>query len=352
MFYPSKISSLTRMTTDSVKMELEVDPIHLHHFNYQAGQHIVIRIPNLNVAEHRSYSISSAPFENKLQIGIKKQNNGLVSSYLCDRAKEGDIIEIMAPAGNFILTQKNDPLHLVAFASGSGITPVISMIKEVLKSAGSTITLFYGNKDSDTLMFKSELESLKNEYTTRFELIHVFSRQRTGSIDLEGRIDADKIRQWKEYLFSVNKTSAYLICGPGNMVETVQAALLNLNIRQDIILTEYFTPPALQVPLQDFKPVAVAEGFTIKLKYEGKQYELQSKNNKTVILDMGLKNGIDLPYSCKSGVCSTCQAKLISGEVQMDNNYVLSDAELKQGFILTCQSHTITSEVVVDYDVR
>ncbi|MEO5581572.1 MAG: 2Fe-2S iron-sulfur cluster-binding protein [Saprospiraceae bacterium] len=352
MFYRAKISTLNRMTLDSIKIEFEVDPIDRSHFSYQAGQHVVIRIPNLNIAEHRSYSLSSAPFENKLQVGIKKQKGGLVSSFLCDRVKEGDIIEIMAPSGNFILTQKNSPLHLVAFASGSGITPVISMIKEVIKSTDSTITLFYGNKDSDSVMFKSELESLKKDYSSRFELIHIFSRQRTSSVDLEGRIDAGKINRWKEYLFSLDKTTTYLICGPGNMVETIQSTLLNLNVKQDIILTEYFTPPTNQVLHTDFKPGAVIEGYSIKLKYEGKQYELQSKNNKTVILDLGLKNGIDLPYSCKSGVCATCQAKLIFGEVQMDNNYVLSDAELKLGFILTCQSHTITSEVVIDYDLR
>jgi ring-1,2-phenylacetyl-CoA epoxidase subunit PaaE len=353
MFYPAKISSIERLTEDAVSLELVLNPLDVIHFPYQAGQYIVIRVPALNAAEHRSYSLSSAPYEKKLQIGVKKHPQGLVSSFLCDQAKVGDLIEIMAPQGSFILSQQS-PLHsLVAFAAGSGITPVISIIKQLLKESSANISLFYGNKGADSIMFKSQLDALVANYPVRFEVNYIYSQQKTGLADLEGRIDSNKIHRWKEYLFSLNNTETYLLCGPGNMVETIQSTLISLNIDQSKIITEYFTAPTSPVVNPpEFKATTAPDGFHIVVKYEGKSHDLQSANNKTVVLDLGLKQGIDLPYSCKSGVCSTCQARLIKGEVKMDNNYVLSESELKQGFILTCQSHPVTSFVEVDYDMK
>lgn len=352
MFYQAKIAAIEHLTEDAVRLELSLNPDVLAQFQYQAGQYIVIRVPSLNASEHRSYSLCSAPYERKLQIGVKKHPQGLVSSFLCDQAKPGDVIELMAPEGSFILNQKTSYRYLVAFAAGSGITPIIAIIKQRLKETETNINLFYGNKSAESIMFKAQIDELVSDYPSRLEVNYIFSQQKTGLSDLEGRIDANKINRWKEYLFSLKATEAYLLCGPGNMVETIQATLLSLGIDQGKILTEYFTPPEPVVKPTEFKAITVPDGFHIRIKHEGKYHELQSTNNKTVLLDLGLKQGIDLPYSCKSGVCSTCQARLLKGEVKMDNNYVLSEAELKQGFILTCQSHPVTSSIEVDYDMK
>lgn len=353
MFYQAAIESIEQMTSDSVNIRLSVAPELNPGFKYLAGQYLVIRIPSHDPAEHRSYSLSEAPSENILQIGVKRLVGGNISTYLCTQAKKGDVVELMAPQGTFLIPPSSNIKNIVAFAAGSGITPIMAMIKTVLSSdQDAVITLFYGNKDAESTMYRQDLANLTNLYVSRFECINIYSQQRTGLADLEGRISPEKVSRWSQYLFSLNNTDLYLICGPGSMVSDLEKHLIATGVEKSKILTELFTSPVEDNPAIDIQANVLNSDFLIKVKFEKKLFEISAHSNDSVILDLGIKSGLDLPYSCKSGVCSTCQAKLISGEVRMDNNYVLSDSELKQGFILTCQSHALTPIVEVDYDMK
>ncbi len=354
MFYPATISTIYPLTPKAVSIEISVSPEDRTHFKFQAGQYLTVRIPSLDKTAHRSYSLSAAPFENKLQIGVKKVSHGIVSTWLCEQAKPGDRIEIMSPQGNFILPEHRVPLCLVVFASGSGITPVLSIIKQELHlHPASRVRLFFGNKNASSAMYSGELDALVTKHPGRIEINHIYTEQKTGHADTEGRIDQGKLEQWKSYLFDLQKTDYYILCGPGTMVSHLEESLIQYGIPKDKILTELFSAPsqAHKGPEQTAALPEVQEGHSIRIRFERKVHTLHVKSNKEAILDLGLKQKLDLPYSCKSGVCSTCQARLISGEVKMDNNFVLNEAELNRGLILTCQSHPITPEVEVDYDL-
>ena len=352
-FYSTTITKITPISRDAVNIEIAYPAQAKEKFNFVAGQYLVVRIPDFDKSEHRSYSISAAPHDHMLRIGVKKLEGGLISSHLVDRAREGDQIDIMPPQGSFVLPASASPKRIVAFAAGSGITPVLSIIKDQLNLSKETkILLLYGNKTSKDSMYYDELKKLENDNPLHFEVINVFSRESTGLKNFEGRIDADKINTWKDYLFEIKNIDAFLLCGPGSMVVSLETALLQSGVRSDKIYTELFTSP---VEGTNVKPVEITEkapNYTLEYKVNGKWYSVTAGTNHDVILDIGMNHGLDLPYSCKSGVCSTCQAKLLSGEVKMDNNYVLSDKELKQGYILTCQSHAMTADLKIDYDMK
>ena len=352
-FYTTTISKITRITRDAVNIEIAYPPHVVDKFNFKAGQYLVIRIPDFDKSEHRSYSISSAPNEQLLRIGLKKLEGGLISTHLVERAKAGDSIDIMPPQGSFILPETPSLKKIVAFVAGSGITPVLSIIKDQLsKSNENKILLMFGNKTSNDRMYFEELKELENKFPSGFEVIHVYSRETTGMKNFEGRIDADKISNWKDYLFEIKNTDAFLLCGPGSMVVSLESALLQSGVRPEKIYTELFTSPIEGTNITPAEVPEKASDYVLEYKLNGKWHTIKTGTNHDVLLDIGINHGLDLPYSCKSGVCSTCQAKLLSGEVKMDNNYVLSDKELKQGYILTCQSHAMTAAIKVDYDMK
>lgn len=354
MFYPATISSLVRMTDESVDIELMPAGGGDGRFQYKAGQYLTLRIPSLDKSAHRSYSISAAPYENKLRIGVKRVDTGLVSSHLCRQAKVGDALEIMSPQGNFIIPEHHSALKLVVFASGSGITPIMAMIKqEFYTHPQSQLVLFYGNKNEQSRMYNEELQGMVHRYPGQLEIHHIYSKQKGEHEDLEGRIDENKLSRWKLNLFNIHETDFFLLCGPGTMVSHLDQALRTYHIPAEKILTEFFSAPQTATAPPVIVPSAApVSGHSIRIRFENKMHQLSVRNNKEVVLDEGIKYGLDLPYSCKSGVCSTCQAKLITGEVRMDNNYVLGESELKQGYILTCQSHPVSSIIEVDYDMK
>lgn len=353
-FHTTYIKSIIHLTNDAVNIEIEIPNDLKSGFSYQAGQYLVVRIPDLDNSQHRSYSISAPPFENKLQIGVKKLTGGLVSTHLVEFAKEGDRIDIMQPQGSFTLQSLSAPVKsLVAFVAGSGITPVLSIIKQHLnENSQNKALLIYGNKTTADRMYAEDLRSLENTLPIQFEDLYIYSRQTTGMKNLEGRIDVEKLISWKEYLFDIHTVDAFLICGPGNMVISLEEGLKKLGVPDRKILTELFTAPTSAEESHLTAKEIKQSHFTIEYKLNGKWHTITHETNETAVLDIGMDSGLDLPYSCKSGVCSTCQAKLLEGEVKMDNNYVLSDKELKQGYILTCQSHAMTNHLKVDYDMK
>jgi ring-1,2-phenylacetyl-CoA epoxidase subunit PaaE len=281
---------------------------------------------------------------------------GKFSTFANRELKEGDILETMPPIGKF--THKTNPANrgnYVAFACGSGITPVLSIVKSVLKDEPhSEFTLFFGNRGFSSIMFREELEGLKNLYLDRFSLYHILSREK-GDIPLfEGRIDSEKVSKFSGLFFDPEKTDAVFLCGPGQMILELkdhfnEAGYPERQVHFELFTTEGFAPPKSAPP----EPEEISgDTVNVKLRIDGDIHEYKMPKKGVSVLDGASKIGADVPFACKGGVCSTCRAKLIEGKVHMDVNYALEEEELEQGFILTCQSHPLTDEITVDFDTR
>jgi ring-1,2-phenylacetyl-CoA epoxidase subunit PaaE len=259
----------------------------------------------------------------------------------------------MPPDGRFVVRRPR-ALHRVGFAAGSGITPILSIIASTLESqASSKFTLVYGNRRMGSVMFNEALQDLKDRYPDRLTLIHVLSRQAQEVDLLQGRIDGDKVHQIIDALLPVRSMDEVFICGPEAMIDATQAALIAAGVPERQVHSERFTSA---VPVSGIKPSApskgaVATGRVLGLVLDGKQHELTIQADEHV-LDVALSAGLDLPYSCKAGVCCTCRAKVLEGQVHMDKNFTLEQWEVDKGFVLTCQARPLTAKVVVSFDDR
>ena len=268
-------------------------------------------------------------------------------------------MDVMTPMGKFYSEVKPDQIkQYVGFAGGSGITPIISIIKTVLQvESESSFTLFYGNRGIESIIFRDSIEALKNEYMDRLTVHHIFSEERLESPLFNGFITAEKTMQYANLLFDVNQIDEYFICGPEPMMLAIREGLENLNVEKSKIHIELFTSPdakpkpavAADTKKPDFDP-AKASSVTIQL--DGDLIDFHLEYGGQTILDAALEQNADLPYACKGGVCCTCRAKLVEGEVEMDVNYALEPEEVEAGFILTCQSHPRTERIVVDFDEK
>lgn len=323
-------------------------------FAYAHGQSITLKKVIDGQEVRRSYSICSAPFENTLSVAVKNVAGGKFSNYVNTILQAGDTLEVLPPTGNF-----NTPVHAankknyLAIAAGSGITPVISIIKTVLAAEQqSTFTLVYGNQSRASIIFFEALASLKNKYLQRLTIIHILSREQTESPVNFGRINAVKLAELQKVI-PYSKMDDTFICGPQQMLFCAKDFLAGLGIDKSKIHFELFNIPGSQQPAA---PVAITategEKSAISIRLDGRTFNFDLAFNNESILDAALKHGADLPYACKGGVCCTCRAQLVQGEVKMDVNYALEKEELAKGFILTCQSHPLTSRVVIDFDTR
>jgi ring-1,2-phenylacetyl-CoA epoxidase subunit PaaE len=304
----------------------------------------------------RTYSICSTPLENQWRVAIKKAEGGLFSSLANDRMKKGDILEVMPPVGKFYV--ELNPAHkknYLAFAAGSGITPVISIIKTTLYTEPqSTFTLVYGNRSRNSIIFFEELEALKNKFLQRFNFINVLSRERTDAPINFGRINKEKLEDLAK-LVDYTTIHETFICGPEEMIFCVKDFLEAKGVDKKKIHFELFTTPEQKQSVARIREPGVDSGpkSKITVKLDGRSFDFDlSLDSDTSILDAALKQGADLPFACKGGVCCTCKAKLIEGEVSMDVHWGLEDEEVEMGYILTCQSHPKTERVVVDYDIK
>lgn len=349
-FYKVRIKNINRETTDCVSIEFDISDELWPLFQFRQGQNISIKSHLDEV--RRTYSICSSPLEKKLKVAVKRVPKGVFSSYAVEQLRPGDELEIMQPAGSFFTeidaAQKK---HYIFFAAGSGITPIISIMKSVLAIENqSTVSLVYGNRNVQNIIFKEELEALKNKYMNRLSLTYILSREQTESPINTGRIDKEKCEALRP-LLQYDKADEFFICGPEAMIFTVKDFLTGNGIPTSKIHFELFSAPTTvgqktETPNEDHNTAQSQATITV----DGRTYELPVPYEKVTILDAGLDRGINLPYSCKAGVCTTCRAKLLSGEVIMDCNYGLEDYEVEQGYILTCQAHPRTPEVNVDYD--
>jgi len=357
-FHKLTIKDIRNETVECVSISFHVPDELKEAFKFIHGQNITIRTNINNEEIRRSYSICSSPLENELRIAVKKIVGGKFSAYV-ETLKKNNELEVLPPTGKFY-TQLNpsNKKKYIAFAAGSGITPIISIVKTTLAiEPNSSFTLIYGNKNRSSIIFKEELEAIKNKYMNRFALHHILSREKTDAPINNGRINAEKCDELNAKLIDIKNADEFFICGPEQMIFSVKDWLEKNEIDKKKIHFELFTVPGQQIAIQH-SPFTIHpktfEGKTseVTVKLDGITFNFDLLYNAETILDAALKQGADLPFACKGGVCSTCRAKLIEGKVEMEHNYALEPDELEKGFILTCQSHPRTEKVVIDFDVK
>lgn len=354
-FHKLKVKEVKKETPDCVSIAFVVPDDLNKDFGFEHGQNITIKKDIDGEEIRRSYSICTAPFENELRIAVKKVDGGKFSSYANDFLNPGDELEVLPPTGKFnCKLQGNNHKHYLAFVAGSGITPVISIIKTTLQTEPkSSFTLVFGNRGRSSIIFFEELEGLKNKYLNRFNFINILSREKTDAPVNSGRINKSKLLELNK-LIDYKNIDEFFICGPEEMIFCVMDFLEQQGIEKKKIHFELFTTPGQKNAVTQKPKVENDDGpkSRITVKLDGRSFDFDLGFDNDSILDAALKQGADLPFACKGGVCCTCKAKLLEGEVEMDVNWGLEQEEVEQGFILTCQSHPKTEKVVVDFDIK
>ena len=353
-FHALLVADVTRETPHAVSIAFTV-PAHLAAaFRFIPGQYLTLRAVVDGEEIRRSYSICSGLDDGELRIAIKRLDGGAFSCFVHDEIARGDVVDVMPPMGRF--THRPDPdaaSTYAAFAAGSGITPVMSLLKSILsREPRSRFALFYGNRTRADIIFRDALGDLKDRFVDRLAITHVLSREHQEIPALNGRLDASKVALLLRTLPPVEAINRAFICGPAGMIASAEAALAQLGMAPARIFVERFTPapggrrraPTVVVAEPESPPVAIAD-----ILLGGVRTEVPIAAGETV-LDAGLRAGLDMPYSCHGGMCCTCRAKLLEGAVDMDVNYSLAQWELEAGYVLTCQSHPKTARVAVDYD--
>jgi ring-1,2-phenylacetyl-CoA epoxidase subunit PaaE len=360
-FHTLKVKNLKKETSDSVSISFEIPSELSSSYTFIQGQSITLRQTINGEDVRRSYSICSSPLDNELRVGIKMVENGLFSTYANKDLKEGDALDVMTPSGHFYtdLNPSQNKQYL-AFAAGSGITPMLSIIKTTLATElNSEFTLVYGNKDSSSVMFLEEIEALKNTHLSRFTVHYILSREAVDVPILNGRIDAEKCALMNaNNLINIKTADEAFLCGPENMIMSVKDQLIALGMNSKNIHFELFTTPTLTAQAnKSLQSEVVANvdrsaNAAVSVKIDGITYQIDLPYNGATILDAALKKGADLPFACKGGVCCTCRAKVTKGSVSMDMNFSLEDDEVEKGYVLTCQAHPTSEEVFVDFDIK
>ncbi len=351
-FWALTVRAIKAETRDAVTVVFDIPPELAERFRYVQGQYVTLRGMIDGAEVRRSYSICSAVQDQTLRVAVKRVAGGLFSTWLLQNIGAGDKLDVMPPEGRFYVPlSASQTKHYVAFAAGSGITPVLSIIKTtLLAEPNSSFTLFYGNRASSTILFREELAELKDIYLDRFSLLHVMTREHQDVDVLNGRIDGDKAEQLLRQFCRFEDIDDVFLCGPQEMVNSVAARLKAMGFPAARIKIELFSVQENEQQIR--RKIAAAEEVAecrATLIVDGGTQHFSMQRNET-ILDAALRHGIDLRHSCKSGVCATCRAKLIEGQVDMDANYALEDYEIARGFILSCQSYPVTDHVTVDYD--
>lgn len=352
-FHELRVADVRPETRDAMVVTFEAPAEDAHAFRYVAGQHLTLKAHIAGVEVRRSYSICAAAQEQKLRVAIKRVDDGVFSGWAVENLKPGHRIEVMEPAGHFsVPLEPESRRHHLAFAAGSGITPILSLIKTTLAAEPkSRFTLIYGNRASSSVIFKEELEDLKDRYLTRLNLVFILSREHQDVDLFNGRIDAAKCDQLLSQWIDPSDIDVAYICGPQTMMEQVSERLMANGLSASQIRMELFASAMNKGPRAPRQGVVKGhDGCRITVIQNGLTREFSMAKNRSSVLDAALENGIELPYSCKGGVCSTCRCKLIRGEVDMDANYALEDYERARGFILSCQSFPVTDELLIDLD--
>ena len=357
-FHRLKILDVQQETPECISVSFDVPAVLGPTFRYTAGQYLTLRAHIDGEEVRRAYSICTSPHENDLRVAIKRVPDGRFSSFAHEVFRMGETIDVMPPAGRFFTPLDPDQArHYLAVAAGSGITPVIALIKATLREEPeSRFTLLYGNKDRNTVIFKNVLADLKNVFVDRLGIYHIFSRESLDTPLLEGRIDAEKLERFFSGVIQQKQVDEVFLCGPEAMTLALRTYLLEAGFDQKQIHMELFgtAKTAEKERVWGNEQATEVENTYCKVtvKVDGAALEVALRQDGESILDAALQAGADLPYACKGGVCTTCKARLESGAIEMDVNYGLEQDEVAAGLILTCQAHPKTPEVVVNYDVR
>lgn len=347
-FRTLRVAEVERLTDDAVAVSFEVPPDLAGAYDFLPGQSLTLRRIVNGREERRSYSIC-APAGQPPRVGVREVPDGIFSTWLAREVRAGDEIEVLPPTGRFTpdLTAAG---HHVLIAAGSGITPVLSIAASVLTNPDSQATLLYGNRRTDTVMFAEDLADLKDEYNTRLDLVHVLSREPREAELFSGRLDGEKLRKLLPALIDVQSVDHWWLCGPFGMVTDAQAVLTEFGVEparvhQELFYVDDVPPP----PVLHEEAGIEGPSSEVLIVLDGRSTPLTIARDMT-ILDGAQRVRPDLPFACKGGVCGTCRAKVVSGEVDLRRNYALDQSELDAGFVLTCQSLPVSDSVTVDYD--
>lgn len=344
-FYPLEVTQVRKLTPDSVAVSLRVPEDLRGTFAFEAGQYLTFRLLKDGSEIRRAYSIASRPGAPELTVAVKKVPKGVFSTYANEVLRAGDRLEAMPPQGRFVFNAAKPVKALLALAAGSGITPVLSIIRTALEAGTDTrVVLAYGNRSADETMFRPELEALKAEYANRFSVYYVFSRSsEEGS--LFGRIDSSTLNFITRNKHKDLTFDRYYLCGPEGMIELAEETLLGQGVAREQILHELFTSAEVTDTLQE----ALEGKSRLSVTLDGVVHDLVM-DQKSLVLDAVLRAKIDAPYSCQGGVCSTCIARVTEGKAQMVKNQILTPGEIAEGLILTCQAHPTSPDLKIDYD--
>jgi ring-1,2-phenylacetyl-CoA epoxidase subunit PaaE len=346
-FHPLKVAGIARLCDDAVAVTFDVPSALASDFDFKPGQSLTLRRSVDGRDERRSYSIcasaGTAP-----RVGVRLVPGGLFSSWLLNDVRAGDTIEVAPPTGSFTPDLSSGGHH-VLIAAGSGITPVLSIVSSLLATPDATVTVLYGNRRTDTVMFADELADLKDRAPSRLELIHVLSREPREAELFTGRLDVPKLRRLFDTLIPVSEVDHWWLCGPFEMVTGAQELLASLEVPRSRVHQELFyvdTPPA---PVSHLDPAVAGESSEVRVVLDGRSSTMTLPRASSV-LDGAQRFRPDLPFACKGGVCGTCRARVTEGKVDLRRNFALEQAEVDAGFVLTCQSYPLSETVTVDYD--
>jgi len=355
-FYSLQVAGITQETADCVSVVFEVPASLRSEYEYIQGQYLTLKMTVDGEEIRRSYSLCSSPVaDQELRVAVKKVANGKGSTWINEKLNIGDTLDVMTPMGNFYsVLDASSKKHYVLFAGGSGVTPMMSILKSVLaKEPNSKVTLVYGNRDAASVIFKNQLDELEKNSSARLKVVHVLENPPAGTSALQtGMLTPEKIRGLFENTIGVASENEYFICGPGPMMENVKAVLGELKVASDKMHIEYFSAVIEAVKAAENKTVApggkMMSKVTIILDGEEREFDLSSDGQ--TVLDTAVNAGMDVPFACKGAVCCTCKGKIMEGTASMSMNYALSEQEVASGYILTCQAHPTSERLVVSYD--
>ena len=352
-FHPLQVTKITKTTDDCVLVNLQPSSGSLETFRFIQGQYLTLKAIIGGASVQRSYSLCSSPLDEILQVGIKQVPLGKFSTFANQELKVGDTLESLPPGGKFYVDiSKEAQKNYVCFAAGSGITPMVSIIKtHLLSEPKATFKLFYINQTVSSIILKEELEAIKNQFMERFEIFHFLTRQNRSVELFNGRLNEEKLDTIFNTICDTEKIDDYFLCGPEAMIFLIKDFLEQQSVDKKKIHFELFTTSGAAKPIApELKKKLQGKTCKVTLTEGGKSMNFEVAMGGDNILDAALNNSADLPYACKGGVCSTCRAKLIEGEVDMAVAYGLEEEEIKAGYILTCQALPTSEKVVVDFD--
>lgn len=357
-FHSLEVESVEHETPECIVVGFKLPSSLVDDFAFSHGQYLTLKLTVNGEELRRSYSICSSPLDKQhLRIAVKKVPGGRASTQLVDKLKPGMSIEVMTPMGSF--TTPFDPANqrnIVAFAAGSGITPILSILKTLLRTEpNSTFTLFYGNTDVDRIIFRQRLEELKVQHGERLKVFHILSKGVDEEKLFNGRITTEKAAELVKRFVADRNDNQYFICGPEQMMVNVSEALEKLGVDKKRIHVELFNTPVSTDAKKGPDPTLGTGGTfsgtaDVKVIMDGREHELKIPAKGDAVLDVALDAGLDVPYACKGAVCCTCKARVVEGQVEMEMNYALTDEEVADGYVLTCQTHPRSQRVVIDYD--